>query len=210
MDSDCRRRRGEFIDSSVKIREMFSFAYPCEVITAIEKHCCSFYGSNLYDMRSPAVQSLCAAWRTAIKLSWNVDRASHSYFIPAILAPGLRPLQASLLSRFHNFFLSTLESPSLEVQVMSRLSGRDLRSNFGSNLRLIVEKTGLDPWEVNNKSIKEKLSAAETSHIPTEDKWRVPLLRKYLDKRLEAYYSGNTEEEDKLTYLIRCLMISQA
>ena len=92
MDSDCRRRRGEFIDSSVKIREVFSFAYPGEIITAIEKHCCSFYGSNLYDLRSPAVQSLCAAWRTAIKLSWNVDRASHSYFIPAVLALGLRPL----------------------------------------------------------------------------------------------------------------------
>ena len=91
---------------------------------------------------------------------------------------------------------------------MSRLSGRDLRSNFGSNLRLIVEKTGLDPWEVDNKLIKDQLSSTERVHVPTEDEWRVPLLSKYLDRRLEAYYNGDAEEEDKLTDLIRCLMIS--
>ena len=50
MDHDCRKRRAEFIDNTVKIREMFSFAYPSEIIAAIDKHCCSFYGSSLYNL----------------------------------------------------------------------------------------------------------------------------------------------------------------
>ena len=61
MDQDCRERRAEFIDRSVKIREMFSFAHPLEVISAIDKYCCSWYGSNLWDMESSAVESVCAA-----------------------------------------------------------------------------------------------------------------------------------------------------
>ena len=86
MDHDCRRRRAEFIDNTVKIREMFSFAYPSEIIAAIDKHCCSFYGSSLYNLQSAAVDSLCAAWRMAIKLSLNVDRATHGYFITTVFA----------------------------------------------------------------------------------------------------------------------------
>ena len=47
MDHDFKKRRAEFIDSTVKIREMFSFAFPGEVVAAIDKYCCSFYGSSL-------------------------------------------------------------------------------------------------------------------------------------------------------------------
>ena len=43
MTKDCQERRAEFIAGTVKIREMFSFAHPVEVISAFEKYCCSFY-----------------------------------------------------------------------------------------------------------------------------------------------------------------------
>ena len=208
MDQHCREQRAEFINGTVKVREMFSFAHPSQVIFAIDKYCCSFYGSNICDLKSSAVESLCASWKTAMKLSWNVDRASHNYFIPSVLALDLRPLKASLLSRFHNFFRSTLDSPSHEVQIMARLSGRDVRSNFGSNLRLIMEKTGLDPWETDNRTIKNYLSIAETRDTPMEDHWRLQLSQKLLESRLQAYFYCDIEEETRLTEVIRSLMMN--
>ena len=71
---------------------------------------------------------------------------------------------------------------------MARLSGRDLRSNFGSNLRMISELTGLDPWEVDNKEIKRHLSLAETEEVPHGEGWRINLLSKYIAARSETYY----------------------
>ena len=121
MDQDCREKRAQFIDSAVKIREMFHFAHPSEVISAIDKYCCNWYGSSLWCLRSSAVESICSSWKTAVKLAWNVDRACHGYFVTHVLAPSYRPLKASLLSRFHNFWLSMLESPSIEYQLMARL-----------------------------------------------------------------------------------------
>ena len=38
FDQDCREKRAAFIDSSVKVREMFSLAHPLEIISAVEKH----------------------------------------------------------------------------------------------------------------------------------------------------------------------------
>ena len=90
---------------------------------------------------------------------------------------------------------------------MARMSGRDIRSNFGSNLSLIREITDLDPWEATNITIKNKLNLAETKFVPDEDEWKVALLSKYLATRLEAFYANNIEEETRITDLIRSLTI---
>ena len=206
MTQDCLEKRAAFIDESVKIREMFNFAHPLEVITAVEKYCCSFYSSNLWDLNSPGVDSVCAAWRTNIKLAWNVDRACHRYFVSEVLAPETRPLKVSLLSRFHNFFLSLLDSPSHEVQVMARLSARDIRSSTGSNLRLLTDMSNCDPWTVSNSVMKHMLMEGCQIEMPDGDQWRLPCLEKLLAARLEAHYSANTEEESRLTDLITSLV----
>ena len=41
MLQDCREKRAQYIDSSVKVREAFSFAHPYEQILATEKYCTS-------------------------------------------------------------------------------------------------------------------------------------------------------------------------
>ena len=206
MDQDCREKRAAFIDGSVKIREMFSFAHPLEIVTAIDKHCCSFHRSSLWTLDSPAVDSLCASWRRSIKSAWDVDWNCHGYFIPSVLVPNSRPLLASLLSRFHNFFLGLLQSPSKEVQILSHISVRDIHSTLGYNLRLISDKTGLDPWCVTNGLIRDKLTSRETPTARYEDEWRVVYLAKLLAERLECHYSSDTNEETRLGNLISSLI----
>ena len=68
MEQDGREKLAEFIDSTVKVRETFSFAHPIEKITAIEKYCTSAYASSLWDMMGPAANSYFSAWNTGIKL----------------------------------------------------------------------------------------------------------------------------------------------
>ena len=161
---------------------MFNFAHPMEVITAVEKYCCSFYSSNLWDLNSPGVDSVCAAWRTNIKLAWNVDRSCHCYFVSEVLAPDMRPLKVSLLSCFQNFFLSHLDSPSHEVQVMARLSPRDICSSTGSNMRLISEMSHCNPWTVSNSVMKRLLMEGCQIVTPDCDQWRLPYLKNYWQK----------------------------
>ena len=185
---------------------MFNFAHPLDIITAVEKYCCSFYSSNLWMLDSPEVESLCSSWRTNIKLAWNVNRACHTYFISEVLAPTVRPLKSSLMSRFHNFFMLLMESPSHEVKIMARLSSRDLRSSLGSNLRLIAETSNCDPWEVSNVELKYCLREGTRVSVPGEDQWRIQYLAKLLNDRLEAFYTSNNSQKTILDALITSLV----
>ena len=89
---------------------------------------------------------------------------------------------------------------------MSRISARDIRSTLGSNLRLISDKTGLDPWCVTNGVIRDKLTSRETPTARYEDEWRVVYLAKLLAERLECHYSSDTNEETRLGNLISSLI----
>ena len=206
MNQDCREKRAAFIDASVKVREMFSFAHPMEIISAVEKHCSAFYGSSLYDLGGSGALSLQLAWNTSIKLSWKVSRECRSYFLEHVLAPHCLPIMKSLLSRFHTFFLSLLSSPSKEVRIISRLAARDLRTSLGSNLRLLSEKSGMDPWTTSPSNMKLRLKHTCRIQVPENDKWRLPYLGKLLNARLWAHYSCNDEQEEILTQLIESLI----
>ena len=127
MEQDCREKRAAFIDSAVKCREMFGFAHPSEIITAVEKHCTTLHGSNLWRLDSQVAESVYASWRTNIKLAWGLPRSCHTYLVDNVLASHVWPIKASVLGKFHSFFLSLLKSDSREVQVVARLAAKELR-----------------------------------------------------------------------------------
>ena len=206
---DTQEKRATFIDSSVKIREALHIAQPPEVITATLKNCSAFYGSPLWDLQSKETENIFSAWKTSVKLTWNLPRATHSYFLP-LLAPKMLSIRSSLLARFHKFFRSLLESSSHEVQVVALLAARDIRSNLGSNLRIILDETGLDPWTATSAEVKSALLYREVQlYTPPEaDMWRVPYLWKLLDAKQRDHYLADSNEKSQLDQLINSLVIN--
>ena len=72
MGQDAKEKRAQFIDSSVKIREGFSFAHPKEQITAAQKYCTAMNGSRLWDLGSPKESKMLNVWCTGHKLAWDI------------------------------------------------------------------------------------------------------------------------------------------
>ena len=208
MRQDCREKRAQFIDSSVKVREAFRFAHPLEQILATEKYCTSLYGSNLWDLSSPEAEMVFAAWRTGHKLAWKVHRGCRSYLVQQVLAPHMTSLRVQTLCKFRGFFRSLLDSPSSEVAVVARLAARDLRSSVGTNLALLQRETGLDPWVIGAGHLRAALLGADKVVVPDVDKWRVPYLERLLAERLQAYYIADTLAEEQLTVLINSLVFN--
>ena len=159
MAQDCREKRAQMIDSSVKVRESFDFAHPAEQILAVSKYCSAAYGSNLWDMGSREAEMLTNAWRTGHKLAWDVPRHCRTFLVQTVLAPHDGSLRASLLNRSVGFFRGLLDSPSREVTVMALLASRDVRSSLGSNLALVQELSGLNPWMAGPAHLRAALEA---------------------------------------------------
>ena len=96
---------------------------------------------------------------------------------------------------------------SPEVAVVALLAARDLRSSLGSNLALVREETGLDPWVAGRGELRAALEAADRAPVPQQDSWRAPALKKLLTARLQAHYAADEGEEGRLQGLIDSLVI---
>ena len=123
-----------------------------------------------------------------------------------VLAPEVPNLYASLLHRFSSFFHGLVTSPSQEVVVVALLAARDLRSNLGSNLDLVRRMTKLDPWTVGRGQLRSALDRAVRKEVPDQDSWRVPYLQKLLTWRLQAHYTADQGEFERLEGLINSLV----
>ena len=154
----------------------------------------------MWDLGGNEAGMMVSAWRTGHKLAWNVPRNCHTYLVEEVLAAGVASLEVSLLERFHGFFRSLLGSPSQEVVAL--LAGRDIRGILGSNLTLLRDKTGLDPWAVGKGQLKAALGRSTRKEVPELDYWRPQLLQKLLTARLEAHYLADLVEEERITTLI--------
>ena len=207
MDYDTRVKKAQFISNSLEIREVFNFASPAEILVAIKVYSCSFYGSNLWELGGNMSQQVFNAWGTAIRLAWNVPRATRSYLVDHVLSPGLTSVRTDIFSKFIGFFRGLTLSPCPEVAFMAFLVGRDLRTTTGRNLRLIGEESGLDPWVCSSKEVKKVLSE-NTAEVPDVDAWRVSYLGLLLEQRQAAQYSGLEDEESRLNDLISSLCIN--
>ena len=74
------------------------------------------------------------AWRTRLKIAWDVPQACHTYLVETVLALHVGSLRSSLLNRPVGFFHGLLTGPCKEATVSALLAGRDKRSTIGANL----------------------------------------------------------------------------
>ena len=81
MDFDSKCKRSAFIARSTDIREMFSFAHPSQVLSAVQVYAAHAYGSMLWYLTSDTTNQFYRSWNTCVKLVWNVPRWSHNYFV---------------------------------------------------------------------------------------------------------------------------------
>ena len=58
MDYDAKCKRAAFIDRSTDIRQMFSFANPNQVLSAVNIYAAHFYGSMLWDLSIEAARQV--------------------------------------------------------------------------------------------------------------------------------------------------------
>ena len=208
MEHDAEVKRAIFIGNSVEIRESFSFASPVEILSAMKVYCSSFYGSMLWDLNGEGASKLFNSWTTAVKLTWDVPRATRSYLVQQVLDAGFTPAKVDILTRYSGFFQNLRKSPSYEVSVMAGLAGRDLRTTTGRNLKLVHDLSGLDPWETSSAKLREELIRKMKIDVPPTDKWRAPYLSSSLKQRQMCFYQGDSESMKTISVLINSLCIN--
>ena len=185
---------------------MFGWAAPAEVIKALKIHCTAFYGSNLWDLGGAKAAQVFTSWNTAVKMAWGCPQWTRTFLMQQVLCIGQDSARVDIMCRFAKFFHSLRSSTSKEVQVLSRLLARDIRSVTGKNIQLIEEITGLSLWTAPQHRLRAVLCEQEAVEVPPQDRWRIPYLSSLLSQRRVAKNLASEETVDHLTQLIYSLV----
>ena len=195
MDLDIRTHRAGFIGDTTEVREMFGFAQPNQIIRAVKTYCCSMHNCMTWSLYSNMANQFYNCWSTCIKLAWNVDGATKTYFVDNLLAGGLPSLRLSVLACYGKFYGSVRYSPAPEIKSLACIAAADLRSTTGSNLWNLIREFSIDPREDTSKFRQTVLDSR--CCIPEADKWRIPCLVKYLEERfIKKVENQDTSEVD--------------
>ena len=200
LEHDAAVKRARFIDKTVELREVFSFALPSQVIRAVQIYASDCYGVMLYDLASQSSESYFKAWNTCVKLIWDVPRSTYTYIVENTLAAGFDSLRNQVYARYVTYFQKLFQSSSKEVRHLVRIVARDARSVTWKNVSLIKEVSGLSPWDYSKWRIKEKLPRAT---VPANNEWRLGLLQKLLEMRRQQEFT--VEDTDRATQMIDSL-----
>ena len=86
-----------------------------------------FYGAMLWDLSGEAAGQVCRSWNTAVKLVWDVPRATHTYLVEHLLGLGLPSIRHKLSCQYVGFIQKLRTSASKEVRILSEIVCRDAR-----------------------------------------------------------------------------------
>ena len=100
MEYDAMVKRASFISSSVEVRNTFKFASPVEVLSALKVYCSSFYGCMLWDLAGVGANQVFNSWSIAVKLAWDVPRATRTYLMQQVLSVGFTSARVDILGRY--------------------------------------------------------------------------------------------------------------
>ncbi len=100
------------------------------------QYCCSYHGSPLWPLQSHGVESLCVAWRKALRIIWKVHPQTHCGVIAAL--SGQKPLILSLRARFVNYFSKCLKNYNNVVKSVACICKSNPMSCAGNNYRMLL------------------------------------------------------------------------
>ena len=207
MDHDAVVKRAKFIDDSVEVRTMFSWASPPEILKALKTYCSSFYGCMLWDLAGEKAAQVYNSWNTAVKLTWNCPRQTKTFLVQQVLCNDMFSARTDILARYVSFFRSLRTSSNLEIRVLANLTSRDLQSTTGKNLRAVQRASGLDPWQATPAKMKSALHSMEMVEVHPQDSWRSEYLCTLLRQHQEAVFMGMEESQEEIQDLIDSLVV---
>ena len=159
----------------------------------------------LWDLYGENAKKFYRTWNTCVKLSWELPRATHTYFVDNLLAATFRSFATSIKSKYVKFFQNLLTSKIQEVRLSSELVGRDASSTTGKNLIMLEQETGVSPWSSSPKEVSDILSAIVTP-VPQQDHWRLPYLQKLLTERYKL--KAEAQDTQDISFIIDNLCVN--
>ena len=193
MDQDLREKRAIFIDRCMDLNQEF-YLYPPEIKLKMCKiYNSHFTGSPLWNFSSPYFSQLCKSWNVNARIMFDIPRESHCWIVEELSECHARQM---IFSRYVNFIRSLANNKRPSIRALFKTVSKSVRSVTGSNIRRILLETNVPIIPGVSRSIILRNHKVYTT--PSQDHWKIPLLKSLLDLRNSQWEVVFDDEEHTL------------
>ena len=196
MSHDILQKRGQFISKVHALRQELGKQHPEVFMYLVQVYLGSMYGSNIWDLFSPASRRLYTAWNILIRTTFDLPYATHRYILYNITnSPHIR---ISIMKRFIKFYSRLAVCNKPEIRLLFNLQKFDCRSIFGRNcFNICKEFNAMSPDEVDLNKISMPIK------IPDGETWRIP----FIDDLLNLRGSDSDIPQDDINSILNLLCV---
>ena len=170
-DSDIQLKRGNFYRSVNGLCYKFKGTLLNSDVASrlFQTYCCSFYGSQAWNLSSSSFEFICTAWNKAVRRIFHLPYNTHRYLLPFIVQTS--HIRYQLVERFRTFFATCMSSENLLINLVV-LNAHFCNSPMSMNRRyadkLLVEKNDLTEEESGHAALLSSLLKIR------EQQWSIP------------------------------------
>ena len=106
-------------------------------VNIMQSYCTSFYGSQLWDFSSNAIERLCTSWRKSIRKAMNIPMRTHWVYIPLLC--NCLPLRMQLETRSVQFYVQGLNRKNDVFCFLMRSATLNRMSTMSTNYKYIIQ-----------------------------------------------------------------------
>jgi hypothetical protein len=181
----------------------------CEAVVRLklfQSYCLSFYGSVLWDLSNMSIETICTAWRIALRRIWNVPNLTHGKLLAGISL--CLPLMDEFRCRFISFVIKCVDSSSDLVKLVSRNAVFNDRENsiLGRNILSCCLHYGVSLYDLSlltRRFIKRGIECER----PIDVRDKILLLLEMLFVREGSHVIPGFCYYD-INYIIKCICTS--
>ena len=125
---------------------------PSEIINDLfNAYCCSFYGSQCWNLKSKSLQRLSIAYNKALRRVWKVPPNAHRHIIYGLC--GRTSLISQLECRFHNLLINMVECENALINFIASFAVLDFSGMLGANIAYLMDKYKLTANKIYEKNV---------------------------------------------------------
>ena len=154
-DIDISKKAGEFISSVNRLMANFGFLPSSIIQKLFSNYCCSFYGSQIWEVSAKAIPKLCTTWNKAIRKIWKLPNTTHTNLLTSIA--NQMHVKEQLVCRFAKFVhkMQTCSNPI--VYSLLKMSERSVFGSIGKNIAYMKAVYGCDVTKLSVHQVRTKL-----------------------------------------------------
>ena len=168
------------------------------LVRLFKTYCCTFYGSQMWQINSQSINSVCTSWNKGVRRILNLPHDAHTWLLGPLLKQN--HIRKQFIVRTLRFLFCMLKSHNGIVRACTLNALSNANSPMGSNLSFLRSKYGIN---FQSYSLAHCIKVATTvEQLDSQSNCLIEQLRILLQTRCDEYViNGFTHAE--ITELIR-------